>query len=31
MKAKTRKRDKLMKTKNIAFTIILLLLSCFAL
>jgi len=30
MKAKTRKRDKLMKTKNIAFTIILLLLSCVA-
>jgi hypothetical protein len=28
MKAKTRKRDKLMKTKNIAFTTILLLLSC---
>lgn len=30
MKAKTRKRDKLMKTKNIAFTIILPLLSCVA-
>src|SRR6266567_3008877 len=30
MKAKTRKRHKLMKTKNIAFTIILFLLSCVA-
>ena len=30
MKARTRTRDKLMKTKNIAFTIILLLLSCVA-